>query len=121
VAKILLVEDEAVIRMLLTEMLVDDGHQVIEASDGAEALSLLMPDVAVIVSDLMMPRMGGVEWVTVARGRPGLEDVPVIFMSALPASPTATALATVFLQKPFRPASLVATVRQTLSGNGAAQ
>ncbi|MBP2227943.1 CheY-like chemotaxis protein [Azospirillum agricola] len=116
-AKILLAEDEAVIRMLLTELLVEDGHQVIEASDGAEALALLVPDITMIVSDMMMPRMGGEEWVATARNRPGMEAVPVILMSALPLSPSARSLSTAFLQKPFRPVSLVAAVRRILAGD----
>ncbi|WP_147394610.1 response regulator [Azospirillum brasilense] len=58
-AKILLAEDEGIIRMLLAEVLIEDGHQVIEAGDGQEALALLVPDVDVIVSDMMMPRLGG--------------------------------------------------------------
>ncbi|CAO3439543.1 response regulator [Azospirillum doebereinerae] len=116
-AKILLAEDEAVIRMLLAEMLVDDGHHVIEASDGAQALALLEPDVAVLISDVMMPRLTGDEWVAAARGRPGMDVVPVIFMSALPLPPAATTLATAVLQKPFRPTALLKVVQEILTGS----
>ncbi|MCG5238739.1 response regulator [Azospirillum doebereinerae] len=116
-AKILLAEDEAVIRMLLVEMLVDDGHQVIEAADGAQALALLEADVAVLISDVMMPRLTGDEWVTAARGRPGMDMVPVVFMSALPLPPAAKALATAVLQKPFRPTVLVKLVQEILTGD----
>lgn len=117
VAKILLAEDEAVIRMLLAEMLSDDGHQVIEAADGVQALTLLEPDVAMLISDVMMPRLAGDERITVARRRPGMDRVPVILMSAPPLPPTATALATAVLQKPFRLTALVKIVQNILTGS----
>ncbi|MFC5358094.1 response regulator [Azospirillum himalayense] len=115
-AKILLAEDEFMVRLTLSELLIDVGHQVIEASDGTQALELVEPDVAIIVSDLMMPRMGGAEWVAAVRKKPGMEEIPVIFMSALPPSPEARALASVFLAKPFRLDTLVETVHQLLKG-----
>lgn len=114
-AKILLAEDEGIIRMLLAEVLIEDGHQVIEAGDGQEALALLVPDVDVIVSDMMMPRLGGAEWVTAARSRPGITSVPVILMSALPLPDEVAGFATAFLQKPFRPTALASTVQQALN------
>lgn len=117
-AKILLAEDEGVIRMLLAEVLTANGHQVIEAGDGEQALALLAPDVDVIVSDMMMPRLGGAEWVAAARKRPEMTEVPVILMSALPLPDKAAGLAVAFLQKPFRPESLASSVQRALSGNG---
>lgn len=117
-AKILLAEDEVMVRLTLSEMLIDAGHQVIEASDGKQALALVGPEVDVIVSDLMMPRMGGVEWVRAARRKPGVDAIPVIFMSALPAPPEAKELATVFLPKPFQLGIFVKAVHRLLNGAG---
>jgi CheY-like chemotaxis protein len=117
VAKILLAEDEGVIRMLLAEVLIEDGHQVIEAGDGREALALLVSDVDVIVSDMMMPRLGGAEWVAAARSRAELASVPVILMSALPLPDEAAGFATAFLQKPFRPSALARVVTRALDRN----
>lgn len=115
-AKILVAEDEPIILLVLSEVLNEAGHQVIEASHGEQALARLEPDVDVIVSDMMMPHMGGAEWVASARERAGFEAIPVIFMSALPPPEEARALMTVFLAKPFRPSTLVVTVQKLLNG-----
>ena len=58
---ILLAEDEAMLRLLAVEMLQDAGFQVFEAADGAEALELLKsnPGIALLVSDIKMPRLDG--------------------------------------------------------------
>jgi CheY-like chemotaxis protein len=58
---ILLAEDEAMLRVIAVEMLQDAGFEVFEAGDGAEALELLKanPAIALLVSDIKMPRMDG--------------------------------------------------------------
>ena len=58
---ILLAEDEAMLRVIAVEMLEDAGFQVFEAGDGVEALELLKanPQIALLVSDIKMPRMDG--------------------------------------------------------------
>jgi len=60
-APILLAEDEAMLRMIAVEMLEDAGFKVFEAADGVEALELLKanPEIALLVSDIKMPRMDG--------------------------------------------------------------
>src|ERR1700709_754924 len=58
---ILVAEDEAMLRMIAVEMLGLAGFEVFEASDGVEALELLKanPQIALLVSDIRMPRMDG--------------------------------------------------------------
>jgi DNA-binding NtrC family response regulator len=58
---ILVAEDEAMLRLIAVEMLQDHGFEVFEAADGAEALDLLKanPEIALLVSDIKMPRMDG--------------------------------------------------------------
>ena len=60
-APILVAEDEAMLRLLTVEVLQDAGFEVFEAADGAEALDLLKahPGIALLVSDVKMPRMDG--------------------------------------------------------------
>jgi two-component system chemotaxis response regulator CheY len=81
--QILVVEDDAAIRGLVSEILRDDGYQVREASNGAEALERLSdvrPDL--IVLDLMMPVMNGWAFVEECRNKPDCGDVPIVVTSA---------------------------------------
>jgi CheY-like chemotaxis protein len=79
---ILLVDDEADLQDLYTDMLEVMGYQVIQAHDGLEALEKLRqqrPDL--IVTDWMMPRMDGVELCTHILHDPELESIPIILHS----------------------------------------
>lgn len=76
---ILLVDDDPGVRFALTEVLRDRGYRVICATSGAQALTLLA-GVDVVVTDLAMPGMDGLELVSQIRERaPGL---PVILLTA---------------------------------------
>jgi len=61
---ILLAEDEAVLRLICVETLEDCGFRVFAASDGVDALELLMShsEVALLISDIRMPRMEVMHW-----------------------------------------------------------
>src|SRR5260370_16327819 len=81
--QILVVEDDDAIRELVSDVLRDDGYEVREATNGAEALGrirLERPDL--IVLDLMMPVMDGWTFVEEFRGEPFCNDVPIIVTSA---------------------------------------
>ena len=74
--ELLLVEDEAMLRLIAVEMLQEAGFAVHEAADGVEALEQLgaHPDVALLLTDVQMPRMGGYELVDKALAlRPDLK------------------------------------------------
>lgn len=76
---ILVVDDEPGVRYALSEVLSDRGHRVIAASSGAEALELL-DGVDVVVTDLAMPGMDGLELVSrIAARAPAL---PVVLVTA---------------------------------------
>ncbi len=120
---ILVVEDEALVRNLTRRILEHAGFRVIEAANGGEALELASEaheSLRLVVSDLVMPRVGGRELSRLLRAR-GLE-VPMLFMSAYsgdhiaryelldPQSP--------FLQKPFAVESLLREVRAVLGRAG---
>jgi PAS domain S-box-containing protein len=102
---ILVVEDENALREALATHLRDHGYRVLTASDGIVALDILAqnPDVSILISDLIMPRMGGRELVQLAAAQS--PDLRVIFMSGyadhdlsenqIDGGPM------VFLQKPF--------------------
>jgi len=81
--RVLVVDDDAVIRSTVAELLHDEGYEVEQAADGAEALQVVRRVVpAAIVLDLMMPVLDGWAFVDQCRGVPGCEDVPIVVMSA---------------------------------------
>jgi CheY-like chemotaxis protein len=81
--QVLVVEDDEAIRALVSDVLRDDGYDVLEASNGIEALAHLRngrPDL--IILDLMMPVMDGWAFVEECRQRRYCEDVPILVTSA---------------------------------------
>ena len=80
--KILVVEDELDIRKNIVEILEYDNYQVIEAENGKKALSILeKEDVDLIITDVMMPVLDGVQFFEKTRNEL-LKDVPFIFLTA---------------------------------------
>jgi len=82
-AKVLVVDDRPVNRDLVRTLLSHRGHQVVEAGDGAEALSLARrepPDL--VITDVLMPGMDGCELVRALRELPDTAHIPVIFYTA---------------------------------------
>ncbi len=82
--KILVADDEPPIREIARELLTAAGYDILEASDGEEALALAhekQPDL--ILLDLIMPKMNGFQFVLEIRKDPGLSKTPILVMSAL--------------------------------------
>jgi CheY-like chemotaxis protein len=82
--RILVVDDEPMVRQSLGQFLGDEGYTVEEAADGADALARVgehRPDV--ILLDLMMPGMNGRQFLRALRGDPRYADVPVVVMTAV--------------------------------------
>lgn len=80
-SKILIVEDEENIRLLYKEELEDLGYEVIQASDGREAMKkydLHQPDLMIL--DIQLPGMDGIETMNIIRGKS--KDVPIILCTA---------------------------------------
>src|SRR3990172_2940336 len=78
--RVLVVDDEAVNRELISDILASEGYDVVTAQDGLDALNhLAVPLPDVIISDLRMPRMSGVEFLAVVRRK--YPDVPLIAIS----------------------------------------
>jgi CheY-like chemotaxis protein len=81
--RILVVDDKGVIRMLIRRYLEDAGYGVLEASDGEEALRLLKKEsVDLVLLDIMMPKMDGMEFCRQLREQPDRKGLPVIMCTA---------------------------------------
>ena len=81
--RVLVVDDDPVIRATVADVLLDEGYLVDQAADGAEALRLaiqFLPDA--IVLDLMMPVLDGWAFVDRFRMVPHADEVPIVVMSA---------------------------------------
>jgi DNA-binding NtrC family response regulator len=119
---LLVVEDDPEMRDLLRKVLEKEGFRVSLAADGAEAASLLARGhFDLVVTDLLMPRSGGLELLgTTRQDYPGL---PVIIVTAFGDWHTySQALelgAAAFISKPLKMAELTAAVDTALAGRGA--
>lgn len=113
--KILVVEDEFLIRMTLSEALGDAGYQVLEAEDGPAALDMIGAECpALLLTDFGLP--GGMDGVALAaRARALRPDLPVIFMTGrtdlIPPGVADTAK-DVVLGKPYHIADICAHVER---------
>ena len=112
---VLVVDDEASIRDLVTVMLSDEGYDVVSAQNGQEALQLVAetrPDL--VLTDWMMPVMGGEKLLQVLHDGYSGKGTTVIVMSAAPNPDFESTRVAAFLPKPFDLARLLETVRQAL-------
>jgi CheY-like chemotaxis protein len=116
-ATILVVDDEFGISELLEALLTDEGHHVMTAANGRQALERMneiQPDL--VISDLMMPVMDGVALLRAIRHRPQWHGIPFVLMSALPETNARNRLHDYqgFILKPFRMDEIVASVERLL-------
>src|SRR5438128_203914 len=82
-SRILVVDDEPIIRMLVVESLADAGYLVTTASNGAEALDRALEQPAdMVLLDLLMPDMDGLSFLRERQSHPHLARVPVIVLTA---------------------------------------
>lgn len=113
-ASILLVDDEALVRLATAEMLREMGHRVIEAESGASALAQLRSadDVDLIITDYLMPGMRGSELVDEVRQRK--PDLPALLLTGYANLARGEAVGLPRLAKPFREADLAREVASLL-------
>jgi len=117
---ILIVDDSASIRQMVTFTLTGAGYDVIEAVDGREALEKLAeaPDVCMVVTDLSMPNLDGIELIRAVRGGSSHKFIPIVMLTTESLESKKqegkAAGATGWIVKPFRPEQLVAVVKKVL-------
>jgi two-component system cell cycle response regulator CpdR len=122
--RILLAEDDRIVRELVVEMLQDAGHEVAAAGNGAEALRMLLESGTagfdLLLTDIAMPVMNGFE---LARQAVALwPDLPILYVSGDASKALAEDLPIVpaaLLDKPFRLKVLLATAERCVAGASA--
>lgn len=83
-AKIMLVEDDNNLREIYGARLQAEGHEIVAAKDGEEALALAVKEKPeLIISDVMMPRISGFDMLDILRNAPETKNTKVIMMTAL--------------------------------------
>ncbi|MFF2569538.1 response regulator [Streptomyces sp. NPDC101191] len=117
--RVLVVDDNRVIRQLIRVNLELEGFEVVTAADGAECLDVVhdvCPDVVTL--DVVMPRLDGLRTAARLRSDPRTSHLPVAIISACTEYETdgggGVSGVDAFLAKPFEPAELVRVVRQLL-------
>ncbi|RMF89172.1 MAG: response regulator [Methanobacteriota archaeon] len=119
-ARILVVDDEADIVLLIKKILQSAGHEVIGAGSGEEALERLRglrPDL--ILLDIMMPGLDGWETLRQMRGQKGLEDIPVAMLTAKPLTAETAGRRDIeelvdYIEKPFTKETLIQKVNYSI-------
>ena len=119
-AQILIVDDSASMRNMVTATLQSAGHEVQNAGDGQAALTIAKSATFdAVVTDLNMPIMDGIELVRNLRTLPAYKYTPILLLTTESSADKKTqgkqAGATGWLVKPFNPDKLLATVARVLN------
>ena len=123
-ATVLVVDDDRDIRALLTTLLNNEGYKVLESADGLAAIktaSQERPDV--ILMDVSMPVLSGLEVLKRLRGSPATKTIPVILVTAMPGLKTGYNSIgefgdTSYITKPWRRGAIERAVKRALRGKG---
>ena len=120
-ATILVVDDEFAIADLLEMVLVDEGHHVLTAANGRQALQRLvehpLPDL--IISDYMMPILDGAGMLKAMRDTETQRNIPCIIMSSMPEQNVRQRVDGIaaFIRKPFDLAKVIKLVASLLNAS----
>lgn len=83
-SKVMVVEDDASLREIYSIRIAAEGYEVVSAGDGEEALAVAVRErPALILSDVMMPKISGFDMLDILRSTPGIGSIKVIMMTAL--------------------------------------
>ena len=122
--KVLVVDDSAIMRKVIEQILEMLGHESVPATNGIDAFERLKEheDVRLILLDWNMPEMNGIEFLRAIKERPGLAQIPVIMLTTESERrkmiEAIEAGAKHYLTKPFQPETLATKILQCV-GDGA--
>jgi len=118
--KVIMTADDSVsVRQMVSFTLKDAGYEVVEAEDGRDALSKLnSADVNMLITDLNMPNMDGIELIKEVRAQQQFKFMPIVLLTTESQDNKKkegkAAGATGWIVKPFKPEQLVAVVKKLL-------
>ena len=115
--RVLVVDDSATMRDMVSFTMSSAGFEVLEASDGVDALAVADDGaVDLVITDLNMPKMDGLKLIKAMRSRPDHVLTPIIFLTTERAKKKRQAAraagATAWIEKPFDPERLVYVARK---------
>lgn len=118
---IMTVDDSTSVRQMVAFTLKNAAYEVVEARDGKDALEKAKgAGVHMVVTDLNMPNMDGIELIKCLRADPAYKFVPIIMLTTESQDSKKqegrSAGATGWIVKPFKPEQLLAVVRKVLGG-----
>jgi two-component system, chemotaxis family, chemotaxis protein CheY len=119
--KILIIDDSTTVRHQVRAALLGNGFEILEAADGVEGLSTIVEhqDLAAVVCDVNMPRMGGLQMLELAKAKGLLATLPVVMLTtegqASLVQQAKSLGAKGWIVKPFKPELLVLTMRKLTS------
>ena len=121
---ILVVEDDEITSGMLRFILEREGFEVSVAEDGEEGLRLLAEGgMHLMLTDCLLPKLDGFKLVERARSMDGLQEIPIIMMSAIYRKgnyyqAAREAGADLYIVKPFKPEELLDSIARLLEGRG---
>lgn len=115
---IMTVDDSSSVRQMVNFTLKNAGYRVVEASDGKDALGKLNGEVHMVITDLNMPRMDGIELIRRIKANSSYKFIPIIMLTTESQSEKKmagkAAGATGWIVKPFKPEQLLAVIKKVL-------
>ena len=116
---ILIVEDDPVLLRILCKIVENGGYTALPAMNAVDAFETLKDEIPeLILEDISLPDLNGVELIHCIRNIPGFENIPVVFVSASSSRITAVRdlnnILTNYLVKPLRPAELLLVIDEML-------
>ena len=116
--QILIVDDSAAIRQSMRYVMEGAGYEVIEASNGREALAVIKPQTRLVISDINMPEMNGIDLVKSLRSGTSHKTIPIIILTTESQDEMKQkgkeAGATAWMVKPFPPEQLIAVIKRCI-------
>jgi two-component system chemotaxis response regulator CheY len=117
--QVLIVDDSVSIRQSMRYVVEHAGYEVLEASNGKEALGVIQPQTKLVITDINMPEMNGIDFITsVRKGGGPNKAVPIIILTT-ESQPEMKqkgkdAGATAWIVKPFPPEEIVSAIKRLI-------